>query len=106
MREIIEESFAELHKERIYRELEIEITRHAPDLKLLFNALVDWKWVDDKYCLFFYPGTIFARFCAAPEMPLAIFVRDFGLRHGVDIELRPINIQQPEDGTPFRAKVI
>jgi hypothetical protein len=98
------ESFADLHKERIYRELENEIKRSAPDLKLVFDALVDWKWVGGKYCFFFYPGTFFAHFCASPDKPLPVFIREFGMRHGIEMELKTIDPNRYEEGSLFRVK--
>ena len=99
---VVERSFADLHKEKIYRALGSEIKEQAAGLQLMFNGIVDWGWIDEDFCLFFQPGTLFAVFCTAPGQPFPTFVREFGFRHGINVELSELDPSLSESHRPYR----
>ena len=102
----IAESFENWHKEKIYRVLESEIKARAPDLQLMFNGIVDWGWIGEAFCLFFQPGSLFAFFCRAADQPLPMFLRDFGSRHGIRVELAEVDPSVSGLHSPYRQKAI
>ena len=100
----VHRSFADLHKERIYRALESAIKSEAPGLGFALTGIVDWGWIGENFCLFFNPGSLFG-FWSRPDQMLARFLRAFGSKHGVQIELRELDARRFGQYSPYRQKL-
>jgi hypothetical protein len=98
---ITDKSYADVHREVIYKALESQIRAQAPGFQVMFNEIVAWTWVGEVFCLLFKPKSLFAP-RMRPNQPFVTFLKDFGYRHGVHVELRMANPHGYEKGTPFR----
>jgi hypothetical protein len=101
MLQIAEKSYTDAHRDTIYKALESQIRAQAPGFQVMFNEIVDWTWVGEVFCLLCKPNSLFAPWMR-PNQPFATFVKDFGYRHGIHVELRMANPHGYEKGTPFR----
>ena len=100
----VQNSFGDLHKERIYRALESAINSEAPGLGFALTGIVDWGWIGENFCLFFNPGSLFG-FWSRPDQMLARYLRAFGSKHGIQIELRELDVKRTGRYSPYRQKL-
>jgi hypothetical protein len=102
MSDVIDESFKDVHKERIYRTLEQrEIKSQPPQLQFAFKVIIDWGWIGEDFCFFFEPGLLSALF-TAPGQPLPMFISDFGSRHDIRIQLKEVDRSRFGSHSPYR----
>jgi hypothetical protein len=100
MIEIIAEPFGTEHKERIYRTMETDVRMlKDPRLKMMFDMLVDWGWVNDVFCLFYQPGSSLN---PALDPSFRIFLRAFSEQHSIQVELREVDPARFGVYSPYR----
>jgi hypothetical protein len=100
MVEIIEPLEAE-HKQRIYEALRREIKVQDVHLQFMFNGVIDWGWVSEDFCFFYRPGSLLALY-ASPHQEFPTFLRQFGSRHGIHVELRELDPARFETYSAYR----
>ena len=95
------DSYADAHEDTIYEALESEMKAKAPAFCGLLDEIEAWTWIGEVYCLFSKPKSLFTDRMRS-DQPFAVFVRNFGYRHGLHIELRTTMPLMCGEGTDFR----